>query len=207
MCCKSASSRTCQSPTLCCFLLIDNQGWIQNFEKMGAQNIFTNSFPLCGILMVEFLCYRRFRCFLKLNFLVVDMFNACVLYLSKKIIRQLIKKGGCVRCAHLNRSQITVCIPPRLLLYEGLNASPLSRMIVTPWNLACRARIARRLSRILNNNNDNTLFFKDLVAHSQAPSSCVQANKRKTWFLNLWRCCNLTMHIIILRALGVVRND
>ena len=64
------------------------------FRGRKSQNCFKNSFPLCGILMAEFSCYCRFRYFLKLNFLVVEMFNACVLYLRKKIIRQLIKKGG-----------------------------------------------------------------------------------------------------------------
>ena len=57
-----------------------NQGRIQNFDQVGgAQNIIANSFPLSGILMNEFLCYCRFRCFLIQNFFVVDMFNACVL--------------------------------------------------------------------------------------------------------------------------------
>ena len=35
--------------------------------------------------------------FLKLNFLVVDMFNACVLYLSKNNRTSTYQKRGCAR--------------------------------------------------------------------------------------------------------------
>ena len=72
----------------------NNQGRIQHFEKRGAQNCFMNSFPSCGILMEEFLCYCRFRSFLIRNFFVFDIFNACVLYPSKNSYDNLSKKWG-----------------------------------------------------------------------------------------------------------------
>ena len=41
-------------------LTICQQGWIQNFEKGGA-NSFYKSLPLCSVLMEEFSCYRHYH--------------------------------------------------------------------------------------------------------------------------------------------------
>ena len=61
--------------------------------RHGGRKFFYKFMPKCDVLVEEFLCYCRFRCFLNLKFfllsffsslffrilLVVDMFSACVL--------------------------------------------------------------------------------------------------------------------------------
>ena len=83
---------------------IHSRGGSRILTKGGTNTFFINSFPLCGLLMGEFLCYCHFHCFLKLNFLVVNMFSASVLFLRKQIIQQLIKKRGGASDVYLPRS-------------------------------------------------------------------------------------------------------
>lgn len=58
---RAVKRRQIQDETL--VTRLHDQGWVQNFEKGEAAKFFFKLMPICGVLVVEFLCYSCFRWF------------------------------------------------------------------------------------------------------------------------------------------------
>ena len=106
----------------------DSEFWV-----MGDAKCFKKFTPPCGVLVEEFLCYCRFRCFFESKFLLLTIsFLRCLFWFSLKIIINLLGSQHAECLCFVTKQKLTWQLMKK---WGASGATPLKSAPDTLWML------------------------------------------------------------------------